>query len=201
MINYIFVWVKNILIYLVVVTIIENLLPESKYMKYTKVFSGMILIIIVITPFIKLVGINGYLDNSIIDYKFNYETEKIEKQNKMLSKKQQQYIINSYKKELEKQIQYNLEQENFIVKKVDVDIIYDKNKKQAITFKSVNITILDKQAKPLKKVKIDKIFINKSKETEIKTSKQIIAEKKIKNLINNFYNVSPNNIHITIQKT
>lgn len=43
-------WIQNIVYYLIFVTMILNLLPSGKYEKYLKLFTGCILILLVIQP-------------------------------------------------------------------------------------------------------------------------------------------------------
>ena len=44
-------WVRNTVIYLILNTIIMNLLGNSSYKKYVSIVSGMILLVIVVSPF------------------------------------------------------------------------------------------------------------------------------------------------------
>ena len=43
-------WVRNIVYYLIFMTIITNLLPAGKYEKYLRLFAGCILILLVLPP-------------------------------------------------------------------------------------------------------------------------------------------------------
>lgn len=43
-------WIRNIVCYLIFITMITNLLPAGKYEKYLRLFSGCILILLVIQP-------------------------------------------------------------------------------------------------------------------------------------------------------
>lgn len=55
-------WVRNIVIFLILNTIIMNLLGNSSYKKYVSIVSGMILLLIVVSPFLKLLRIDEILD-------------------------------------------------------------------------------------------------------------------------------------------
>ena len=55
-------WVRNTVIYLILNTIIMNLLGNSSYKKYVSIVSGMILLLIVVSPFFKLLKMDGILD-------------------------------------------------------------------------------------------------------------------------------------------
>ena len=58
----IYAWIRNIVIYLILNTIIMNLLGSSSYKKYVSIISGMILLLIVVSPFLKLLDMDGILD-------------------------------------------------------------------------------------------------------------------------------------------
>ncbi|MDR2024201.1 MAG: stage III sporulation protein AF [Hungatella sp.] len=45
-----FSWIRNITYYLIFITVVGNLLPNKKYEKYIKLFSGMVLILLVLKP-------------------------------------------------------------------------------------------------------------------------------------------------------
>ena len=44
-------WVKNIIYYMIFLSVVNNLLADSKYGKYIRFFSGMVLILLVVSPF------------------------------------------------------------------------------------------------------------------------------------------------------
>lgn len=51
-------YVKNICCYVILTTIIFNVFPDEKYVKYVKVFSGFILILIIVFPITNAIGKN-----------------------------------------------------------------------------------------------------------------------------------------------
>lgn len=42
-------WVKNIIYYMIFLSVVNNLLADSKYGKYIRFFSGMVLILLVVS--------------------------------------------------------------------------------------------------------------------------------------------------------
>ena len=52
----IYAWVKNIVCYYIFLTVIFHLLPKSSYQKYVRFFSGMLLMILVVTPVLSVLG-------------------------------------------------------------------------------------------------------------------------------------------------
>ena len=46
-------WVTNIILFILFATVIDMLLPNSKFQKYTKMVTGLLLIAIILTPIFK----------------------------------------------------------------------------------------------------------------------------------------------------
>lgn len=56
MLQEIYKWIQDIVFYLVIVTAVLEVLPGTNYQKYIRFFSGLILILLLFTPFLKLSG-------------------------------------------------------------------------------------------------------------------------------------------------
>ena len=51
-------WISNIIIFILLATVIDMLLPSSSFQKYTKMVIGLLLIAIIITPILNLFQTN-----------------------------------------------------------------------------------------------------------------------------------------------
>ena len=51
-------WISNIIIFILLATVIDMLLPSSSLQKYTKMVIGLLLIAIIITPILSLFQTN-----------------------------------------------------------------------------------------------------------------------------------------------
>ena len=60
MFAYIFEWIENIAFYLVIVVAMMHLIPGEHYKRYIRFFVGMILILMLITPMLKIIGMTEY---------------------------------------------------------------------------------------------------------------------------------------------
>ncbi len=61
-------WILNISVYLIVTAAVMHAIPEKEYEKYVRFFSGLVLILLLFTPLLKLTGKengfrNAYLSN------------------------------------------------------------------------------------------------------------------------------------------
>ncbi len=49
-------WVTNIILFILLATVIDMLLPNTSMQKYTKMVTGLLLIAIILTPIFKLIS-------------------------------------------------------------------------------------------------------------------------------------------------
>ena len=52
--QFVFNYVKNICVFVLIITIILNIFPERQYIKYIKLFAGILLIALVFNPVIRI---------------------------------------------------------------------------------------------------------------------------------------------------
>ena len=79
MLDYIYQWMENIAFYLVVLVVIVQMVPGNSYKKYIRFFAGLILILMLAGPILKIVGMNTYQDTE-----YRKELEAIEEATKYM---------------------------------------------------------------------------------------------------------------------
>ncbi len=55
--DYFYEWMQNLAVYMILVTIVIQMLPNNSYKKYVRFFTGLILIILLSGPILKILGI------------------------------------------------------------------------------------------------------------------------------------------------
>ena len=60
MLTYIYEWMENIAFYLVVLVAVMQMIPGENYKKYIRFFAGMILILMLSAPILKLFGMSSF---------------------------------------------------------------------------------------------------------------------------------------------
>ena len=113
--NSVYVWVKNIVFFLLIISIINNLAGDSRYKKYINLITGMILIILVISPLTNLFNINEKIDYYFEKNTFEVGTEDISNKLIKIENEQKASIIKEYEKEIEKQTAQLLEKEGLYI--------------------------------------------------------------------------------------
>ena len=57
MFDYLYKWMQNIACYMVLITAFLQMMPNQEYKKYIRFFTGLILIVLLVTPIMKIFGI------------------------------------------------------------------------------------------------------------------------------------------------
>ena len=78
----IFLWIRNIAYYMILVTAMVQVIPNNSYKKYIRLFTGMVFILLLTTPILKLFGV--FQEEITLDHFRKYQ-EKIEEIEEMQS--------------------------------------------------------------------------------------------------------------------
>ena len=201
-------WIKNIIIYLIINTIIMNLLGNKSYKKYVSIVSGMILVLIVISPLTKLMKLDANLDYFLQSNDFAIESTEFRNQLNLMEEKQNETIFAQYEEKIRLQVG-----EILLTQDVYLDSCHITIDKKADSRTFGEILKMDIKArlengeqentKPAKRLIIDeietvKITIGEQQETsdlELPSPMEI----NIKNKLSSFYNIEQSNINISIQ--
>lgn len=77
-------WVENIAFYMVLMTAALHLIPGDGYRKYLKFFTGLLLILLVISPLLKVAGMEKTFEEVFQKHTYEEELRKIKEQTKYL---------------------------------------------------------------------------------------------------------------------
>ena len=86
MLEYIYEWIGNIAFYMIMVTAVLHLLPNSDYQKYIRFFTGLVLVILLATPILKIFGMEKDLVNLYDSSAYQEQMKKIEESSEFLNK-------------------------------------------------------------------------------------------------------------------
>ena len=120
----IFSWVQNVVVFLIVLTLVNELLPSKDYEKYIRVAAGMILILIIAVPILDLINARGSMD-----YYFSWESMKTlltgnvswhgNLDEAALESQRTAMIMEEYVKNLEAQVRETLKSEGFCAENIE----------------------------------------------------------------------------------
>lgn len=199
-------WIRNIVIYMILNTIILNLLGNSSYKKYVSIVSGMILVLIVISPLMKYLKMEDSLDYYLKSNEFAIETSDFENSLQHMEKKQLEEVFSEYKDKIKSQVETFLNVEKLTLKDFKLTLDRDPASKSFGTILKMDIKAVDSnsQKEQQEHIRIEDIELSSIGETSKEDQKAPIdapspAEISIKIKLSDFYNIEPDNINISIQ--
>lgn len=84
MFEFLYEWIRNIAFYMVLVTSMIQILPNSTYKKYIRFFTGMILIMLLMTPVLKIFHMEESFDTLFQNESYQQEMKRIKETTKYL---------------------------------------------------------------------------------------------------------------------
>jgi len=201
-------WVKNIIIFLVLTTIVTNLLGKSNYKKYIKLITGIILVILVISPLLKLFHLDDTLDFYFSENVLFAETEDINGKLIDMEQGQMSTIFKEYKEKIAAQVGNLLEVQDLYIVSITITVDEDETSKELGNLKAMDITAsyvrqnTNTSSSEIDKIDIEKIEISDKNKSEAVPKKEYLSpsEINVKNLLSDFYNMNSDNINISIQE-
>jgi stage III sporulation protein AF len=202
----IYEWVRNMVIFLVLTTIIGNLLGKSSYKKYVNLITGIILVLLVVSPLLQLFQLEDSLDYYLSTNLFMAEAN--DYNGRLIDSEQNQMssIIEEYKTIIKEQVDGLLKSKGYYLQDINIQIEEDESNENFGKLKYLEVTVGLSEEEKTKSSSINKVIIDKirvgDKEDENKSSDDILTpdEINIKNLLSDFYNMQPDNINISIQE-
>lgn len=77
MFEFLYEWIRNIAFYMILVTAMIQILPNNTYKKYIHFFTGMILIMLLLTPILKIFHMEESFDTLFQNASYQQEMKKI----------------------------------------------------------------------------------------------------------------------------
>ncbi|HYK72033.1 MAG TPA: stage III sporulation protein AF [Pseudoneobacillus sp.] len=195
-------WVTNIILFILLATVIDMLLPNSSFQKYTKIVTGLLLIAIILTPVLKLISkdFESALASIPIfeDSKEKNMENLIELKKKEIQASQRAYILETMAVQLKKDTEEEL-MEQYGLEIANIDLMVDEKSNQ--TFPE-NLQKVIVQLKPSEnEAKVVEVV----QTVEINTgtpppSKRLTAQsEEITSLLAEKWNVTENSIEVLIE--
>ena len=166
--NFLNSWLQGIIISVIVATIIEMILPNGNTKKYVKVVVGIYVVFNIITPIINEFTNSNFELSSIInieEYTKKMDTYEVSSNN--IEKSNEENIKQIYISNLKNDITAKLEEKEYSVKKVDIEIENNETYK----IKNVELSLSKKEAKEEQETK-NEVVINEIEKVEIQVGEK-----------------------------
>lgn len=136
-------YIKNIGFFLILVSVVCNALPENSYKKYCKLFCGLVLVVLVITPFNEILNYDGDISDIFLNKSYQSQLIELEARLKLQEEQQMEGVIEQYEKELEVELDRAASEEGLQILDVDVNYTYSDEHDEQLELKSVDIYVTD----------------------------------------------------------
>ncbi|MGG2064469.1 MULTISPECIES: stage III sporulation protein AF [unclassified Bacillus (in: firmicutes)] len=195
-------WIRNIIVFLLLATMLHMLLPNSKLQKYVKFVVSLLLVVLILTPLFKLlqtdiqdvianVSQDKYVANGLVE-------NQIDTKKKEIQASQRAYILEQMAVQMKKQIGKELE-EKYGMAVMSLQIQVPEEKKEVKSQQDIQSVVVMLQKKDRNREgaieTIQKVEIN-SKEPR-KTSEQNTAE--MKQFFSNKWQLEENKIKVQME--
>lgn len=138
-------WVTNIILFVLLATVVDMLLPNSSMQKYVKMVTGLLLIAIILTPIFKLISKD--FETTLVSIPANQTPGEKNIKNLIDSKKKEiqdyghAYILEQMRVQLKKDVKKEL-MEKYGLEIADIDIATNEESDQAFPKNIQKITVL-----------------------------------------------------------
>jgi stage III sporulation protein AF len=195
-------WVTNIILFILLATVIDMLLPNSSMQKYTKMVTGLLLIAIILTPIFKLISQDFEKTFASIPT-FQSPDDKnmknlIETKKKEIQASDHAYIVEQVAVQLKKGVEEEL-MKQYGLEIAKIDLYTNEKSNQTFPENLQKVSVLLKQ--PSNQVEAVEVV----KQVEINTQKPLSANRntkqtgKITTFLSQKWNVNKSVIEVSIE--
>lgn len=209
MIDAISLWIKQIVLVVMFTTFVDFLIPENKFLKYIKVFLGLLVMLAIINPLLQIfqkdihstaitLAFEDFVDKNTIKYNAN-----------IMNKKNNELAINKYKDKVEKHLTQEIKNISiYDVKNVRIAIDEDDSDENFGRITQLSVVLVKEPDKKneSKKEKISvetiKIGYDKSEKEniDIEREQKNNEVENIKEYLHITFGIPKENIHINLEE-
>ena len=174
-------YIKNIGYFLILMSLVSNVMPDNSYKKYCRMFCGLILVVLVINPFYEFLNYEGDIKDIFAMTSYESKAMELENQIKMSESNTRDRVIGEYEKLIVNELQGSAREEGLYIMEAQVEltegediqlselnlIVTEKN----ISTDEIEDELLEEQEKIEQgtKIKIEDISIGDVKDENVKS--------------------------------
>ena len=174
-------YIKNIGYFLILMSLVSNVMPDNSYKKYCRMFCGLILVVLVINPFYEFLNYEGEIKDIFAMTSYESKAMELENQIKMSESNTRDRVIGEYEKLIVNELQGSAREEGLYIMEAQVEltegediqlsglnlIVTEKN----ISTDEIENELLEEQEKIGQgtKIKIEDISIGDVKDENVKS--------------------------------
>ncbi len=121
-------WVRNLVFYMVFLTLVLNLLPAGRYEKYVRLFAGTVLVLVAVRPFTSSLRLDEKISYYFQVFSYREEAADFERQLEEMEEKRLDELTERYEEEAEEAVRKMAEEAGMEPEAVEVTIGRDREK-------------------------------------------------------------------------
>ena len=141
-------WVRNIVFYLIFMTFVTNLLPGKAYVRYFRLFTGMVLILLVLSPLTGSLNLDERLAYYFESISFQSEAGEYRGQIEEMERKRLEQLIGQYEAAASEDLERRLSDAGCRGVRAQVRISRDRESSDFGTVETVEVWIEEMKAAP-----------------------------------------------------
>lgn len=197
-------WVTNIILFILLATIIDLLLPSSSMQKYAKMVIGLLLMLIILTPVFSIFKVNvdklfTAINSSSISQE-NSSKNLLDLKKKEIQASQDAYILEQMAVQLEEGVKEELVKEYGVeVSGVEVHMKDEKGEKSFENISSISLSVQPKENKHTASVsEVEVVSINASEPIKKEKTENDEKLKKVQSFLSRKWDMDKKQIIVTM---
>lgn len=196
--DFLYSWVKNLAVFMILISMIRNLLPKNNYEKYVRLFTGMLAVLLVMEPLIKILGMQDSIDDLFSLDIYSQEMDAMKENFLQAGSGFEESLISSYENQIRKQILLLLKEEGIEAAQVEFYVCTDETDERYGSISRMEI-YLGKEAEKRENTDFPEIetpTVGTDIETEFFSGYEQIEREKLAKKLCEYYNLERNQVRI-----
>ena len=116
-------YIKNIGYFLILMSLVNNVMPDNSYKKYCRMFCGLILVVLVINPFYEFLNYEGDIEDIFATASYESQVKDLESQIRISESATKNRVISEYEGLIVKELQPIANKEGLYILEARVELI------------------------------------------------------------------------------
>lgn len=192
-------WAGSILSFLILITVIRGILPSKKYEPYLRLFSGLMLILLVLQPVTGGLGLERQIDRAFEAFAFQMDHEELNTRVLGIEKERQEQILKIYENDVAGHVTVMAGEEGIQVENAQVEINGDPESTGYGKVVSVKVKLQSggatgkqeglwkndevKEVQPVQNIEVQSVQVGQEPETGVKNHSEEISGKALESTL------------------
>jgi stage III sporulation protein AF len=142
-VNQLLDWVRQIAVFYILMTVVQQLLPGKKYRKYVRLYLGVVFILLVISPVFSLTGLTESLTAALNQVQEEIAREDLKLEVKAGNEARYQMILTEYRGLIQEKATEIAGKEGYVLQNLSVEFVEDSEAEDFGEILSMDVTLAE----------------------------------------------------------